>query len=68
MPAERERLRRRLQSRDRLFIGLAAVAAVVLTSAFLLLGHHQSTPAGCTTEIVAGFMGGETHLVCAQQP
>ena len=68
MPAETERLRRRVQPRDRLFIGLVAVAAVVLTSAFLLLGHHQSTPPGCTTEIVAGFMGGETHLVCASPP
>jgi hypothetical protein len=68
MPAETERLRRRVQPRDRLFIGIAAAAAIVLTSAFLLFFHHQSTPAGCTTEIVAGVMGGETHLVCPSPP
>jgi phosphatidylserine synthase len=68
MPAETERLRRRLQSRDRWFIGIAAVAAVVVTAVFLLLAHRQTIPEGCTTEIVAGFTGGETHLVCASSP
>jgi hypothetical protein len=68
VPAEQERLRRRVQPRDRMFIGAAAVAAAAVTAAFLLTGHHQSTPNGCRTEIVAGFMGGETHLVCAPPP
>lgn len=68
MPAETQRLRHVLQARDRWFIGFAAVAVIVVTAGFLLMSHRQSTPEGCTTEIVAGFMGGETHLVCASPP
>jgi hypothetical protein len=66
MPAESERLRRRVQRRDRVFIGIAAVAAVALPTAFVLAGHgrHALHPS-CTTTVVAGFMGGETHTVCA---
>ena len=66
MPAETERLRRRVQPRDRLFIGIAAVAAAATPAAFVLAGHgrHPLRP-NCTTTLVAGFMGGETHTVCA---
>jgi hypothetical protein len=69
MPAESERLRRRVQTRDRLFIVIAAVAAAALPAAFVLAGHgrHALRP-NCTTTIVAGFMGGETHTVCTSRP
>jgi hypothetical protein len=69
MPAESERLRRRVQTRDRLFIGVAAVLAVALPAAFVLAGHGRHTlRPNCTTTLVAGFMGGETHTVCTSQP
>jgi hypothetical protein len=65
MPAESERLRRRIQGRDRWFIGGVVLVAVALTPiAVLLSGGHHAPPAGCTTVIRAGFMGGETHTVC----
>ena len=54
--------------RDRWFVALATVAAAAVTCVFALASHHASTPKGCSTEIVAGFMGGETHLVCAPPP
>jgi hypothetical protein len=50
--------------RDRWFIALAAAVAVAATSAFALTIHQPATPKGCTTEIVAGPMGGETHVRC----
>ncbi len=31
-------------------------------------GGHHAPPAGCKTVIRAGFMGGETHVVCASSP
>ena len=66
MPAETERLRRRVQPRDRLFIGIAAMVAATTPVAFVLAGHgRHATPSNCTTRLVAGFMGGETHTVCA---
>jgi hypothetical protein len=69
MPAESERLRRRVQGRDRWFIGVVALVAAALTPvAVLLSGGHHAPPAGCTTVIRAGFMGGETHVVCSSSP
>ena len=48
------------------FIGAVALLAVALTPvAVLLSGGHHATPQGCTTVIRAGFMGGETHIVCS---
>lgn len=65
MPAESERLRRRVRRRDVWFIGAVALLAVALTPvAILLNGGHHGAPPGCTTVIRAGFMGGETHVVC----
>jgi hypothetical protein len=47
------------------FIGAVALLAVALTPvAVLLSGGHHGAPPGCTTVIRAGFMGGETHVVC----
>jgi hypothetical protein len=70
VPAESERLRRRVSRRDLWFIGGVASLAVALTPVAVVLserGHHAPR-AGCKTVIVAGFMGGETHTVCASQP
>jgi hypothetical protein len=50
--------------RDRWFVALATVAAVAVTCAFALTLHQRATPKGCSTEIVAGFMGGVTQLRC----
>ncbi|MBV8065965.1 MAG: hypothetical protein JOY73_10600 [Actinobacteria bacterium] len=58
-----------MSARDRWFLGLAAVAVAVFTPvAVLLSGHRQATPPGCTTQLVAGFMGGQTQTVCAKRP
>jgi len=49
------------------FIGAVASVAVALTPVAVILserGHH-APQAGCKTVIVAGFMGGETHVVCS---
>jgi len=69
MPAESERLRRRIRRRDVWFIGAVVLLAVVLTPvAVLMSGGRHAPPAGCKTVIRAGFMGGETHVVCASAP
>lgn len=69
MPAESERLQRRVRRRDVWFIGAVALLAAALTPvAVLMSGGHQAPPAGCKTVIRAGFMGGETHTVCASAP
>ncbi|HEY2543612.1 MAG TPA: hypothetical protein VGH92_11230 [Gaiellaceae bacterium] len=65
MPAESERLRRRVQSRDRWFIGAAALAAAAVTAAFAITAHHHPPPPGCVSTLVPGFMGGVTHTTCA---
>jgi hypothetical protein len=66
MPAESERLRRRVRRRDVWFIGAVAALVVALAPVAVVLGErsHHAAPAGCRTTIVAGFMGGETHTVC----
>jgi hypothetical protein len=47
------------------FIGAVVLLAVALTPvAVLFSGGRHAPPAGCKTEIRAGFMGGETHVVC----
>lgn len=67
MPAESERLRRRVRTRDRWFLGLAAAAAVAAAPAGVLLSRHESAAGPgprCVSTIRAGFMGGETHTYC----
>jgi len=65
MPAESERLRRRVTGRDRLFFGVAA-AVLLATPAgvFLSGGSRHSPPPNCITRIEAGVMGGVTHTIC----
>ncbi|HEY8030727.1 MAG TPA: hypothetical protein VIE38_14625 [Gaiellaceae bacterium] len=67
MPAESERLRRRVERRDLWFIGAVAALVVALAPVAVVMserGHH-ALPAGCKTVMRAGFTGGETHVVCA---
>jgi hypothetical protein len=67
MPAESERLRRRVGRRDIWFIGAVAALVVALAPVAVVLserGNH-APPAGCRTVVRAGFTGGETHVVCA---
>jgi len=69
MPAESERLRRRVRRRDVWFIGAVVSLAVALTPvAVLFTGGRHAPPTGCKTVIRAGFMGGETHVVCRSSP
>jgi hypothetical protein len=51
--------------RDRWFVALATAVALAVAGAFALTVHQRAAPKGCTTEIVAGFMGGETHVRCS---
>jgi hypothetical protein len=54
-----------VQSRDRWFIGAAALAAAAVTAAFAITAHHHPPPPGCVSTLVPGFMGGVTHTTCA---
>jgi hypothetical protein len=67
MPAESERLRRRVRPRDRWFLGVVAATAVAAAPAAALLSRHETATgrdSSCVTTIRAGFMGGETHAYC----
>ncbi len=64
MPAESNRLRRRLGARDRRLIAAAACVAAASAPAALLVGGHASRPRSCVTYDRAGFMGAETVTVC----
>ena len=67
MPAESERLRRRISGRDRWFLLLIAVAALVAAPSAALLSRHGS-PAkvdpNCVTVLRASIMGGATYKYC----
>jgi len=67
VPAESERLQRRITRRDRWFLTLLALLALIGTpSAVLLRSHdsHPSTDAGCVTTIRASIIGGATYKYC----
>lgn len=67
MPAESERLRRRISGRDRWFLVLIAVTALVATPSTILLarhGSHPSTDPNCVTVLRASIMGGATYKYC----
>jgi hypothetical protein len=54
-----------MERRERWFVVVATAAALVVAVAFAFTVHHPAAEKGCSSEIVAGFMGGETHVVCA---
>jgi hypothetical protein len=67
VPAESERLRRRISGRDRWFLLLIAVAALVATPSAVLLsrhGSHSSPDPNCVTVLRASIMGGATYKYC----
>jgi hypothetical protein len=68
MPAEVERLQRRIGPRDRWFLGLFLAAALVGTPAGVLLGSSGSpsspTAESCITTVRASVMGGATFRYC----
>jgi hypothetical protein len=64
MPAEGERLLRRLGRRDRFFIGMVVVLAAVGVVVALLLGNGGQSDAGCVVYSRAGFTGNETFRYC----
>jgi hypothetical protein len=67
VPAESERLRRRISGRDRWFLLLIAVAALVATPSAVLLSRHSSHSSpdpNCVTVLRASIMGGATYKYC----
>ena len=67
MPAEGERLRRRLGRRDRLFLGVAAVALVAVIAVLLLAGPRSGSNAGCVSYSHPGPTGGATYTFCGRR-
>ncbi len=67
MPAESERLRRRLGGRDRWFLALVAAALIAATATGFLLGRHGSgrgPNARCVQYSHPNFTGGATYTFC----
>jgi hypothetical protein len=67
VPAESERLRRRITGRDRCFLALLALLALAGTPGAVLLlqhGSHPSTDARCVTTMRASIVGGGTYTYC----
>jgi hypothetical protein len=63
VPAESQRLLRRVGARDRRFLAVVAgVAAIATPVAVVFSGSHP--PSGCVTTTRAGFMGGQTYRYC----
>ncbi|HVC87482.1 MAG TPA: hypothetical protein VNC40_08665 [Gaiellaceae bacterium] len=66
MPAEVERLQRRVGTRDRWFLGLGLCAALVGAPVGVLLARPgaSSTADTCITTVRASMMGGATFRYC----
>jgi hypothetical protein len=64
MPAEGERLTRRLGRRDWFFIGLVAVLCAGGIAVALLVGKGTESNAGCVVYSHPGFTGAETYRYC----
>ena len=67
MPAESERLQRRITGRDRWFLALLALLALAGTPGAVLLlehGSHPSTDGRCVTTMRASITGGGTYKYC----
>ncbi|MGH2971949.1 MAG: hypothetical protein ACRDLE_07480 [Gaiellaceae bacterium] len=57
---------RSVSNRERKLIAVAALLVAASPALLLLSGSSRhAPPSNCSTAIVAGFMGGETHTRCA---
>ena len=67
MPAESQRLRRRISRRDRLFLALLALLAIAGTPGAVLLlptGPPSRPDSRCVTTVRASIVGGATYRYC----
>src|SRR5713226_8844131 len=67
VPAESERLQQRITRRDRWFLTLLALLALIGTPSAVLLLPHASRPStnpGCVTTMRASIIGGATYKYC----
>ncbi len=67
MPAESERLRRRIGARDRLFLGLVAAALLAGIVVAVLASRHGGGAGGgadCVSYSHPNFTGGATYRYC----
>jgi hypothetical protein len=65
VPAESERLRRRLGGRDRWFLGLVAGALLATIAVAFIIGDHGSRVDGrCVEYSHPNFTGGATYVYC----
>jgi hypothetical protein len=67
VPAESQRLLRRISARDRWFLAVLVGAALVGTPAAVLLAQHDPSPntgARCVSTTRAGIMGAGTYKYC----
>jgi hypothetical protein len=67
VPAESERLLRRLGARDRLFLGLVAGAMLAGVVAALIFGNGSQSNAGCVVYSHPNFTGGATYRYCGDR-
>jgi len=70
VPAESERLYRRVSRRDRWFLALLLVAALVATPAAVVLLQNNSARGAndrCVTVMRASIMGGATYKYCGSR-
>jgi hypothetical protein len=68
VPAESERLRRRLSRRDLWFLAaLAAAALLAVVAGLLAAGHARARVGGCVEFSHPNFTGGATYRYCGAQ-
>jgi hypothetical protein len=68
MPAESARLRRSVGVCDRRFLGfVVAVVTVGAALAVVFGGHVPTARPGCLPVTKAGFMGGQTRILCGRR-
>ena len=67
MPADGERLSGRLSRRDRLFIGIVGVLAVVGVVVALIAANGSPSNAGCVVYSHPNFTGGAIYRYCGRK-
>jgi hypothetical protein len=54
--------------RDRWLVAVAVLVTAATVPAALALSRGHAARSNCTSVIVPGFMGGETHMRCVSPP